>query len=101
MKHVIIGTAGHVDHGKSSLILALTGRDTDIDLRATAHPEFDAWRWHDYWIPLEAVIEFKREVYRLALDELAPLVNYRPRHRSARHEASSPGRLAGEGKTRA
>ena len=29
MKHVIIGTAGHVDHGKSSLILALTGRDTD------------------------------------------------------------------------
>ncbi|NLB28345.1 MAG: GTP-binding protein, partial [Clostridiaceae bacterium] len=27
MKHVIIGTAGHVDHGKSSLILALTGRD--------------------------------------------------------------------------
>lgn len=29
MKHVIIGTAGHVDHGKSSLILALTGRDPD------------------------------------------------------------------------
>lgn len=29
MKHVIIGTAGHVDHGKSSLILALTNRDPD------------------------------------------------------------------------
>ncbi len=29
MKHVIIGTAGHVDHGKSSLILALTQRDPD------------------------------------------------------------------------
>jgi len=29
MRHVIIGTAGHVDHGKSSLILALTGRDPD------------------------------------------------------------------------
>ncbi len=29
MKHVIIGTAGHVDHGKSSLILALTSRDPD------------------------------------------------------------------------
>ena len=32
---------------------------------------FDAWRWHDYWIPLEAVIEFKRDVYQLALSELA------------------------------
>ncbi len=29
MKHVIIGTAGHVDHGKSSLIRALTGLQTD------------------------------------------------------------------------
>ena len=29
MKHVIIGTAGHVDHGKTVLIKALTGTDTD------------------------------------------------------------------------
>ena len=29
MKHVIIGTAGHVDHGKTFLIKALTGIDTD------------------------------------------------------------------------
>lgn len=29
MSHVIIGTAGHVDHGKSSLIYALTERDPD------------------------------------------------------------------------
>lgn len=29
MKHVIIGTAGHVDHGKTMLIKALTGIDTD------------------------------------------------------------------------
>lgn len=29
MKHVIIGTAGHVDHGKSALIRALTGVETD------------------------------------------------------------------------
>jgi len=29
MKHVIIGTAGHVDHGKTTLIRALTGTDTD------------------------------------------------------------------------
>ena len=29
MKNFIIGTAGHVDHGKTSLIKSLTGRDTD------------------------------------------------------------------------
>lgn len=29
MKHVVIGTAGHVDHGKTLLIKALTGIDTD------------------------------------------------------------------------
>lgn len=29
MKHIIIGTAGHIDHGKTTLIKALTGRDTD------------------------------------------------------------------------
>ena len=29
MKHVIIGTAGHIDHGKTTLIKALTNRNTD------------------------------------------------------------------------
>lgn len=29
MKHLILGTAGHIDHGKTSLVRALTGIDTD------------------------------------------------------------------------
>ncbi|HEX6230303.1 MAG TPA: selenocysteine-specific translation elongation factor, partial [Actinomycetota bacterium] len=29
MKHVVVGTAGHIDHGKTSLVRALTGIDTD------------------------------------------------------------------------
>ena len=29
MKNIIIGTAGHIDHGKTTLIRALTGRNTD------------------------------------------------------------------------
>ena len=29
MKHIVVGTAGHIDHGKTSLIKALTGRETD------------------------------------------------------------------------
>ena len=52
-------------------LLMLVGRDSDLDLRASSHPEFDAWRWNDYWVPLEMVIEFKRGVYELALTELS------------------------------
>jgi putative (di)nucleoside polyphosphate hydrolase len=51
-------------------LLRLTAGDWQLNLRATSHPEFDAWRWHDYWIPLDVVVEFKRGVYELALTEL-------------------------------
>ena len=51
-------------------LLRLTGRDCDVSLRASGHPEFDAWRWNEYWVPMDAVVDFKREVYRLALEEL-------------------------------
>ena len=51
-------------------LLRMVGRDCDVSLRASGHPEFDAWRWHDYWVPLETVIDFKREVYQQALIEL-------------------------------
>lgn len=64
-------------------LLRLVGRDCDLDLRATDHPEFDAWRWNDYWVPLELVIEFKRDVYQMALSELArflPRVNHYNRY---------------------
>ena len=29
MKHIVVGTAGHIDHGKTTLIKALTGAETD------------------------------------------------------------------------
>ena len=51
-------------------LLRLTGRDCDVSLRASGHPEFDAWRWNEYWVPMDMVVDFKREVYRLALGEL-------------------------------
>lgn len=55
MKHIIIGTAGHIDHGKSSLVLSLTGADPDrwaeekrrgitIDL-GFAHLDLDGYRF--------------------------------------------------------
>jgi putative (di)nucleoside polyphosphate hydrolase len=58
-------------------LLQLVGHDWDLNLRATNHPEFDAWRWNDYWVPLDMVVEFKRGVYEMALTELSRFV---PRH---------------------
>ena len=65
-------------------LLRMTGRDCDVNLRASNHPEFDAWRWHDYWVPLDMVIEFKREVYQLALQELSRFLS-RPEKTKPRH----------------
>ena len=55
-------------------LLQLVGHDWDLNLRATDHPEFDAWRWNDYWVPLDVVVEFKRGVYATALTELSRFV---------------------------
>jgi putative (di)nucleoside polyphosphate hydrolase len=68
-------------------LLRMVGRDCDVSLRASEKPEFDAWRWHDYWVPLDSVIEFKREVYRLALAELHRFLGS-DRRRLAPHEAA-------------
>ena len=62
-------------------LLRLVGRDSDVRLRGSSKPEFDAWRWSDYWVPMESVIEFKREVYQRALEELAPYLKRRTERR--------------------
>jgi len=65
-------------------LLRLVGRDHDVSLRASERPEFDAWRWQEYWVPLETVIEFKREAYRRALIELERFIDARPKTRRER-----------------
>ncbi len=55
-------------------LLRLLGRDCDVSLRRSERPEFDAWRWSEYWVPLENVVEFKREVYQQALLELSRFI---------------------------
>ncbi|WP_423828085.1 RNA pyrophosphohydrolase [Simonsiella muelleri] len=55
-------------------LLWLVGRDNDVFLRATQQPEFDAWRWTDYWYPIDEVIEFKKIVYERALTELSRFI---------------------------
>jgi putative (di)nucleoside polyphosphate hydrolase len=76
-------------------LLQLLGQDWDLNLRATDHPEFDAWRWNDYWVPLDAVIEFKRGVYEMALTELA---RYLPRAEQRNRYLRQGQRPAREGR---
>lgn len=54
-------------------LLRLTGEDSDIQLDSGVKPEFDDWQWVNYWFALSQVIHFKRDVYRRALKELAPI----------------------------
>ncbi len=52
-------------------LLRLVAAEERVRVDHTPDPEFDSWRWVDYWQPLEEVIAFKRQVYRQALQELA------------------------------
>lgn len=55
-------------------LLRMLGNDADIRLDHSRRPEFDDWRWVDYWLPLDRIVEFKRPVYKRALNELASLL---------------------------
>ena len=74
-------------------LLQLVVPDHALNLRASTHPEFDAWRWNEYWVPLESVVEFKRGVYEMALTELSRyLTRQEPRssflRQGVRHSSS-------------
>jgi len=55
-------------------LLRLTAAEDALNLSRSAVPEFDRWRWVDYWRPVKEVVYFKRQVYVHALSELAPLL---------------------------
>jgi len=64
-------------------LLRLRTADPKFDFTRTAEPEFDQFRWTDYWEPVKEVIYFKRAVYARALTELADLAF--PRGRQPPH----------------
>ena len=51
-------------------LLRMLGGDERLRFDLTSQPEFDSWRWVDYWSPVREVIYFKRSVYADALEEL-------------------------------
>ena len=54
-------------------LLRLKHENAAFDFARTAEPEFDQFRWTQYWEPVREVIYFKRAVYARALTELADL----------------------------
>ena len=65
------GSARYKGQKQIWFLLKFIGKDSDILLTNSAKPEFDSWRWDNYWSPLSQVIDFKREVYEKALTELS------------------------------
>jgi putative (di)nucleoside polyphosphate hydrolase len=55
-------------------LLEFLADDDAFALDRVAEPEFDAYRWVDFWYPSQHVIEFKRPVYRRALEFFEPLL---------------------------
>jgi len=53
-------------------LLRLLSPDSCLRLDTGGVPEFDRWRWVDFWRPVRDVIYFKRQVYIQALEELGP-----------------------------
>jgi putative (di)nucleoside polyphosphate hydrolase len=68
-------------------LLQLVGLESKVCLDGSARPEFDSWKWVNYWHPSREVISFKRNVYRRALKELAPLLYAVPESVEANTEA--------------
>lgn len=72
-------------------LLQLIGDEKLIRFDQGKRPEFDNWRWVNYWYPVRSVIDFKRDVYQSALLELMPALNvkkyipYRRKKRPHRH----------------
>jgi len=55
-------------------LFALLAGDSGVRLDRSPAPEFDAWRWVDYWRPLREIVPFKRAVYQDALRQLHPML---------------------------
>lgn len=51
-------------------LLQLHSAESSVNLTATQKPEFDDWKWVDYWLPSQQVVSFKRRAYICALNEL-------------------------------
>lgn len=69
------------------VFLRLLADDEAVRLDLSDQPEFEEWRWVDYWLPLKEIVFFKRRVYERALKELEPLLFPDKSERPKRHRS--------------
>ncbi len=55
-------------------ILKMVSREHCVRFDCSEKPEFDGWRWVDFWYPVGEVVFFKRDVYKKALTELGGML---------------------------
>ena len=55
-------------------LLRLISDDSNISFSNSENPEFDSWQWVDDNKPMKIVIDFKKNVYKKALEELMPII---------------------------
>lgn len=55
-------------------LVQLVADESQINLAACGRPEFDDWRWVNYWYPVRQVVSFKRDVYRKVMKEFGSVV---------------------------
>ena len=55
-------------------LLKLIANEENVKLDVSRKPEFDLWKWVDFWEPVKQVVDFKRSVYEKTLIEFEPLM---------------------------
>ena len=56
--------------------MVFEGADTEFDLEADDHQEFDAWRWGDLEEAPSLIVPFKRKIYEELVTTFAPLRDF-------------------------
>ena len=64
------GTTLYWSESSSGICCASILTKTASTSASSSTPEFDHWKWVDYWYPADNVVFFKRRVYQCALAQL-------------------------------
>ena len=71
-KRLLRNNSDFVGQKQKWFLLKMLAPDTNVQFDVSSTPEFDHWQWVSYWYPLGQVVQFKQDVYRKAMKELAP-----------------------------
>lgn len=82
-------------------LLQLTCDERKINTLASPSPEFDSWRWVNFWYPVRQVIPFKRDVYRRVMSEFISVMPYQENQSQQAQKNAHPNRKGSYKKRRA